>query len=125
SFKFSAVRNPWARTVSLYYRREGIQLRNKMSFKEFCEYHFFASDTCKMPSFHKNQYDWLIDENGVNQMDFIYKVEEYTTAIKIIREMTNGRLKLTNSIYNKNPMSKSDNYREMFDTPLKKLIAKR
>ena len=38
-FKFSAVRNPWARAASLYFRNETIQVREKISFDNFCENH--------------------------------------------------------------------------------------
>jgi len=69
-FKFSAVRNPWARAVSLYYRREGILMLEKMTFDEFCDSHIYASDTCLHPTMHKNQYDWLSDEKGELLVDY-------------------------------------------------------
>lgn len=122
-FKFSAVRNPWARAVSLYSRREGVQVRDRMTFQQFCEQHQYASDTCTQPTTHRNQSDWLQDEDGNDLIDFVYKVEEFENAIERIREMTNGRLVLKNIKKNRNPRSRSTSYRDMYNARTKKLIA--
>lgn len=124
-FKFSAVRNPWARAVSLYFRREGVLLKDEMSFDDFCERHLYASDTCWHPTLHRNQLDWLCDEFGVCQMDYVYKVEDFPEAIREIYAMTNGRIQLELHRANSNPDSKSGNYREMFSNRSRKLIEKR
>jgi hypothetical protein len=121
-FKFSAVRNPWARAVSLYYRSDGIGIRNQMSFAEFCEAHKNASDTCLHPTLHQNQYDWLCDETGTNIMDYVYKVEDFETAIDEINALTNGRLGLKNQELNSNRKSKSKSYRDVYDDYTRKLI---
>lgn len=124
-FKFSAVRNPWARAVSLYYRKEGLQLKDKMSFEQFCDYHIYASDTCSQPTLHKNQLDWLTSQDGEVLVDYIYKLEEYEKAIVEIKGRTNGRLVLENIKRNVNPNSKSGNYREMYNDKTRKIIATR
>jgi hypothetical protein len=124
-FKFAAVRNPWARAVSLYFRRDGLQVRNNMSFEEFCERHMFASDTCIFPTLQKNQFDWLCDENGQCVMDFVYKVEDFEEAVKSIASLTNGRIVLRHQTSNKNPESKADTYRQMYNSHTKRLIATR
>jgi hypothetical protein len=124
-FKFSAVRNPWARAVSLYFRREGITTNERISFEEFCQQHLYASDTCRQPTMHKNQYDWLCNEKGENQMDYIYKVENFDQAIHEIRELTHGRLVLKNVEKNRNPGSQSMNYRDMYNDVTRKLIGTR
>ncbi|NNK80587.1 MAG: hypothetical protein HKO93_03730 [Flavobacteriales bacterium] len=121
-FKFSAVRNPWARAVSLYYRNEGVRLKDKMSFKEFCAKHRYASDTCLHPTLHKNQFDWLCDDQDQLLMDYVYKTEDFEKAIGDIEEMTQGRIILKNIRENKNPDSKSSNYREMYDDETRKII---
>jgi hypothetical protein len=123
-FKFSAVRNPWARAVSLYNRREGVQVKDKMSFEKFCENHFYASDTCKQPTLHKNQLDWLTSHGGQNLMDYVYKVEEYEKAIEEIVSRTNGRLVLENVKRNVNPESLSNEYRNLYNEKTRKIIAK-
>jgi hypothetical protein len=74
-FKFGFVRNPWDRTVSLYLRREGIQLAGAMTFEEFVGWIRNASDTCIHPSSKKNQLDWFADEEGKVAVDFIGKFE--------------------------------------------------
>ncbi|MES9877882.1 MAG: sulfotransferase family 2 domain-containing protein [Candidatus Sedimenticola sp. PURPLELP] len=123
-FKFSAVRNPWARAVSLYFRREGIQVKERKSFEKFCEQHLYASDTCTHPTLHKNQMDWLCDETGKNIMDYVYKLEEYETAIKEINEQTNHRLRLKTKMDNMNPKSMSQDYRELYSDKARKIIGK-
>lgn len=124
-FKFSAVRNPWARAVSLYSRREGVKTLDQISFEEFCEKHFYASDTCRHPTLHHNQLDWLCDENGQCIMDYIYKIEDFDNAISEIADRTNGRIKLANKSENVNPRSLSKKYRERYTEKTKKIIASR
>ena len=124
-FKFSAVRNPWARAASLYFRNETIQVREKITFEYFCENHFFASDTCRHPTLHKNQLDWLVDENETLAMDYIYKVEEFNTIIKEISRRTNGRVKLKDKVLNRNQDSQSSNYRDLYSKRSKKIISER
>lgn len=123
-FKFSAVRNPWARTLSIYSRREGVQLGKELSFDDFCEQHVYASDTCFHPTRHRNQLDWLCDENGECLMDYVYKVENFKGALSEIEERTNGRIKLAFREANKNPNSKSNNYQKYYSDRARKLIAK-
>jgi hypothetical protein len=124
-FKFAGVRNPWARAVSLYSRREDVRMKEQISFEAFVESHHYASDTCKNCTLHKNQYDWLCDHEGNNQMDFIYKVEELGEAIPKIREMTDGRVSLQEVNRNKNPKSRSRNYRDLYNDRTKNIIATR
>ncbi|MCP4747062.1 MAG: sulfotransferase family protein [Desulfobacteraceae bacterium] len=124
-FKFSAVRNPWARTVSLYSRREGVKTRDKISFEEFCKNHFYASDTCYHPTLHQNQLDWLCDENGRCIVDYVYRLEDFDQAINEITERTNGRVRLESKNANRNPNSDSRLYRDLYTEETRKLIAKR
>lgn len=124
-FKFASVRNPWERVVSLYFRREGVIVRDKISFKDFCENHFYSSDTCRHPTLHKNQLDWLCDENGTVIMDYVYKLEDSSDAFLKIIEMTDGRVDIRYRKDNVNPTSKSKSYKDMYDSETKKLIGKR
>ena len=124
-FKFSAVRNPWARAVSLWSRKEGVEVSGGMSFEQFIEDHHHASDTCREPTLHQNQIDWLCDEDGRMIMDYVYKVEEFESAIAEIEERTEGRLRLESRQLNVNPRSASKRYRSMYSEHTRKLIAQR
>ena len=124
-FKFASVRNPWARTVSLFFRREGVKIKESLSFETFCEQHLFASDTCKHPTLHRNQLDWICDENGTLAVDYVYKVEEFKKAIDDIRERTNGRLLLHYQESNTNPDSQSKRYRDLYSDKTRTMIAER
>lgn len=74
-YKFGFVRNPWSRVVSLYKRKEGIQMAERMSFEKFVDWINYASDTCIHPSQHKNQLDWFTDKQGNILVDFVGKFE--------------------------------------------------
>lgn len=124
-FKFSSVRNPWARAVSLYLRREGVPTKDKMSFDEFCRNHMYASDTCRQPTLHKNQLDWLCDEHGQCIMDYVFRLEDFDQAIYEIAERTGGRIRLESKKANVNPNSSSRAYRDLYSGETQKLIAER
>lgn len=124
-FSFSVVRNPWARAVSLYFRDEGVQCHQKMSFTDFIGNHYYASDTCVVPSLHQNQSDWLTDESGQIAIDYVGKIEELEKLIEVVRDATNGRLKIDNQVINANKRSRSTSYRHLYDDYTKGVIAKR
>ncbi len=124
-FKFSAVRNPWARAVSLWKRKEGVRSGDSMDFETFVEHHTLASDTCRHPTRHRLQLDWLCDESGCMLMDYVYKVEEFDQAIHEIQRRTNGRLLLKSRHLNANPRSSSARYRDLYTDHTRSLIATR
>lgn len=124
-FKFSAVRNPWARAVSLYARREGVQVRGRLSFEAFCRDHFHASDTCRQPTRHRNQLDWLCDESGRLAVDYVYRLEDFEDAIGEIERLTNGRVRLARRTANSNPDSRSLSYRDVHTQETRAIIAQR
>ncbi|MEL7320024.1 MAG: sulfotransferase family 2 domain-containing protein [Pseudomonadota bacterium] len=122
-FKFASVRNPWARTVSLYKRREGVQSDEDMSFDEFCEQLRFSSDTCRFPTRLTNQLDWLTDENGELLVDYVLKLEDQENGVREINERTDGRLALESVRLNSNPNSTADSYREMYSPATQERVA--
>ena len=82
-FKFSFVRNPWSRVVSLYNRKEGKQMKNKMSFVEFVNWIELATDTCTRPIPSRNMLDFFKLDNKV-KMDFIGKLENLQADFDIV-----------------------------------------
>lgn len=124
-FKFSTVHNPWARAVSLYFRKEGKPPSEIMDFESFCDQHFYASDTCKHPTLHRNQYDWLCDESGKPLMDYVGKLESISEALEEIARRTNNRLGLKFQHENQNQRSQASSYRDLYNERTKKIIASR
>ena len=121
-FKFGSVRNPWARTFSLYRRKEGIQVSSQISFSEFVGAICCASETCVHPLKTVSQLDWFRDENGMVVMDYIFKLEEIGKACEEIRELTGGRVILDNQRRNVNPMKAS--YKDAYTLKDRKLVEK-
>jgi len=122
-FKFASVRNPWARTVSLYKRREGVQSDAGMGFDTFCEQLKYSSDTCRFPTRLTNQLDWLVDENGELLVDYVLKLEDQENGVREINERTDGRLDLKSLRLNSNPESSADSYRDMYSSAARKQVA--
>ena len=108
----------------MYYRTDGAQpLAPRLSFTEFCERHVHASDTCAHPTRHRNQYDGFCDAAGNNVMDYIYRVEDFATAVVEIAERTEGRIPLAAVRYKHNHPSPADTYRQLYTDRTRRLIA--
>lgn len=126
SFKFSVVRNPWARAVSLYFRKEGVQVADQISFADFIERHTEASDTCRSSTLHRNQADWLSDESGTLAMDYVLRIEDLADKVDELAERSGGQVKLGTELRsNANARSRSGSYRDLYDDRLKTLVAQR
>ncbi len=122
-FKFSTVRNPWARVVSLYSRREGVQTASELTFEQFCDRLEYASDTCAHPTRHANQLDWLTDEHGSLAVDFVMKLENMGEDLREITKRTEGRVDLVVQDKNRNPGSKSRSYHDLYNDKSRDKIA--
>lgn len=118
-FKFGFVRNPWDRVVSLYLRKEGIQMSDKMSFEEFIHWIENSSDTSIHPSQHKNQLDWFLNEKGDISVDFIGKFENLNKDWEIIQK----KLDIQSSLPHKNQnITKKKHYSEYYNKETKDII---
>ena len=121
-FKFGFVRNPWDRAVSLYERKEGLQMKSKLSFDQFIEWMKFASCTCIHPVPHRYQFDWFVNPNGDVIVDFIGKYENLLDDWNKISAKLgiNSELPKTNV----NPERIRD-YTEYYSDKTKKIISER
>jgi len=124
-FKFAAVRNPWDRAVSLYLRREGLVVSEHISFATFCTRHLYASDTCVFPTLHRNQLDWLCDEDGQCLLDYVYRLEDFSRAIADIAERTGGRVQLGMKRENVRRDIAARDYRQYYSDETRKIVAAR
>jgi hypothetical protein len=120
-YKFGFVRNPWDRAVSLYERKEGLQLKGKMTFEEFVAWMKYSSATCIHPVPHRYQLDWFVDPHGNVIVDFIGKFENLDSDWAAISKRLGINAKLPN--HNANPREK--HYTEYYSEASRKLIAER
>ena len=120
-FKFGFVRNPWDRVVSLYERKEALELRNKMSFEDFVDWIQYSSATCVHSSPHRYQLDWFVDPNGVVLADFIGRFEQLERDWRIIARKlgVNEDLPRTRS----NPRER--HYTEYYNSKTRAVIAEK
>jgi len=72
-FKFSFVRNPWSRLVSVY---RYLGLAEDMSFKQFLVEEFAGDEAWEPRLFRVPQYDFLFDENNGKLVDYIGRFED-------------------------------------------------
>ena len=118
-FKFGFVRNPWDRVVSLYFRKEGLQMRDKITFDEFVSWIKYSSSTCVHPVPHVNQLDWFVDPHGNILVDFIGKFEALQNDWQTISNKLGIKQNLSHK--KKNP-SKDKHYTEYYSKKTKEII---
>ncbi len=122
-YKFGFVRNPWSRTVSLYNRTEGIQMRNKMSFEEFVQWIEYSSDTCLHPSRKVNQIDWFKNAQGEIAIDYIGKFESLNEDWSRIAKQLGTDRELPHLNQNKNSTGK--HYTEYYNSTTREIIRRK
>ncbi len=119
TFKFTFVRNPWSRMVSLYFHAlKYCGLDSNITFKEYCISSFKEYDE-NPTHWSKPQLDWLTDEHGHVVVDFIGRYE-------YLREDFGSLCKLLDIKKRQLPhMSKTehDHYEKYYDEELKTLVA--
>lgn len=121
-FKFGFVRNPWDRAVSLYERREGMQMKSKMTFEEFVEWMKFSSSTCVHPVPHRYQLDWFVNPHGDVIVDFIGKFEQLDADWEKVAQKLGINNKLPKLNVN---TSKNRHYTEYYTDKTKEIIQSR
>jgi len=121
-FKFSFVRNPWDRVVSLYLRQEGLQMRERMTFDEFVGWIRYSSSTCIHPTPHVNQLDWLVDPHGNLLVDFIGRFEHLEEDWRTVA----GKLGVSPLLpHKKRNADKTRHYTDYYSEATKQIIAQK
>ena len=119
-FKFSFVRNPWSRVVSLYNRKEGIQKKNEMTFVEFVDWIQLATDTCTMPTPKKNMIDFFKIDNEL-KIDFIGKLENIQKDFNIVCD----KIGIPQQQLPHENKSNHKHYTEYYDDETKQIVAEK
>ena len=123
-FKFSFVRNPWSRVVSLYQRNEGEQWKNKISFMEFVDWIQLATDTCTLDSVirypKKNMLDFFKIDNKV-EMNFIGKLENIQEDFDTVCD----KISLPRKQLGHANSSEHKHYTEYYNNKTKNIIAEK
>jgi hypothetical protein len=117
-FKFGFVRNPWDRIVSLYERKEGLQMRNKMTFEEFVEWIQYSSSTCRHPVPHRYQLDWFVDPHGNVLADFIGRFEKLQEDWAFVAQ----KLGINEQLPHKRSNPKKKHYTEYYTNRTRQII---
>jgi Sulfotransferase family len=120
-FKFGFVRNPWDRVVSLYERKEALELRNKMSFEVFVDWIQYSSATCVHSSPHRYQLDWFVDPNGAILADFIGRFERLEEDWKFIAK----KLGLSGSLPHSRLNTRARHYSEYYNNKTRAIIGEK
>jgi hypothetical protein len=120
-FKFGFVRNPWDRVVSLYERKEALELRNKMSFEEFVDWIQYSSATCVHSSPHRYQLDWFVDPNGTVLADFIGRFERLAQDWKVVAR----KLGVSEDLPHSRPNPRKRRYTDYYNHKTRGVIAEK
>jgi hypothetical protein len=120
-FKFGFVRNPWDRVVSLYERKEALELRHRMSFDEFVDWIQYSSATCVHSSPHRYQLDWFVDPNGEILADFIGRFERLDEDWKIVAP----KLGVSEDLPHSRPNPRGRHYTEYYNNKTRAIIAEK
>ena len=118
-FKFGFVRNPWDRVVSLYERKEPLQMKDKMTFEEFVDWIQYSSSTCIHSSPHRYQLDWFVDGSGNVLADFIGRFERLEADWTFVAQ----KLGLTESLPHWRANPRARHYTEYYNARTREIIA--
>jgi len=118
-FKFGFVRNPWDRVVSLYERKEPLQMKDKMTFEGFVDWIQYSSSTCIHSSPHRYQLDWFVDGSGNVLADFIGRFERLEADWAFVAQ----KLGLTESLPHWRANPRARHYTEYYNARTREIIA--
>lgn len=117
-FKFSVVRNPWARAFSWYknvmrgsMNKERLGLSNDVEFGDFLE-KYVLKDALR------SQLSWLRDFSGNIPIDFIGSVETLSDDFDVLKDFLN----LDRDTLSRAREGHTSDYRDHYDTRTRELI---
>jgi len=121
-FKFTFVRNPWARFFSEYnYMIKESALDSKFSFKDFC-HNTSLLYKYSYPYHEKEQYEFIFDSNKNCLVDFVGRLESIQKDLDFIcSEIKIPQVNLPH--YYSSTCSKS--YIEYYDNETRQIVAER
>ncbi len=124
AYKFTFVRNPWDRAVSLYeYRRKKNKTQIATKGIEFTEWVNYVFSDHPDPYFHNNpksfqpQVEWLKDDNGRVTVDFVGRFESINKDFDRIKELTGSSANLPHL-----NASKRTSYQSYYDADTRALV---
>ena len=124
-FKFSFVRNPWDKLVSVfYYRQEIYGLYMSIDFKQFIKHHvkkWKSVDKISNRNTDGLQYNWLCDLNEKLVTDFIGKIENFQEDFNTICD----KIKIPQQQLPHKNQSKHKHYTEYYDDETRQIVAER
>jgi Sulfotransferase family len=120
-FKFGFVRNPWDRVVSLYERKEPVEMRHAMTFEQFVEWIQYSSATCVHSSPHRYQLDWFVDANGKVLADFIGRFERLEQDWRFVAQ----KLGLPENLPHRRPNPRGRHYTDYYNAATRAIIAEK
>jgi hypothetical protein len=122
AFKFAVVRNPWQRAVSSFYSHNR-NTRYK-DFEAFCFDWFeaYESDAHDEQAHRLPQYDFIIDLDGNNAMDFILRYESLKADFNELQNKLGFPESPLPHVHRK-AGNKATDYREHYTATTKKKIA--
>lgn len=118
-FKFSFVRNPWSRMVSLY---KALGYNQKYEFKHFVMKEFVEKEWEKNYWLVGPQSEFNCDQDGSPLVDFIGRFENLQDDFNYICQQIGIPAKTLGHV-NKAPASQQKNWRDYYDNETKEFIA--
>ncbi len=124
-FKFTLVRNPWARRVSQWqFIRSKAKKESIATFSGYCyevyklcegKFHKFVARSSKLDQ----QVNWIKDDSGEKKLDYVCKLEEIDESFQFIC----NKLKIENYSFPHENQSQHHHYTKYFNTKMVDYLA--